>query len=289
LEYTLCAGDSVLVGGEWVNNPGIYIYELSSSKSCDSTVVAIVEPVEFGSPPEIELDCEEPLVLARLELSGEFTQQWSNGDTSPSTVYLEGDSAWVIVFQDVSCGKEYRFDLPSLPDFFELPGWEDTTALTGEPFWIDLGLDASEWQVQWSPSSYFSCDTCLRTRVIYDENASIELELTHSSGCVYNYLFSVRWEEQNHIYVPNSFSPNDDGANDFWEIFPADHVELILEAAIYNRWGGEMRRWENVTELRWNGRFLGEPMNPGVYVYYIRYLTRDGKERLLKGDLTLWR
>ena len=289
LEYTLCAGDSVEVTGEWLSKPGMYTYELSSSKSCDSTVVAIVEPVEFGSPPEIEVNCEEPLVLANLELTGNFTQQWSNGDTSSSTIYQGGDSAWVVVFRDASCGKEYRFGLPSLPDFFELPDWEDSTAFRGEPFLIDLGLDSTIWSARWAPSAYVSCDTCLRTRLIYDENASIELELTHSSGCVYNYLFSIRWEEQNHMYVPNSFSPNDDGANDFWELYAADHVDLILEAAIYNRWGGEMRRWKNVEEVKWNGRFSGEPMNPGVYVYYIRYITTDGKERLLKGDVTLWR
>lgn len=69
------------------------------------------------------------------------------------------------------------------------------------------------------------------------------------------------------IYIPNAFSPNGDGVNDEWQIYTASEVER-MELKIYDRWGS--RVYEEIsTEVSWDGRFRGEDLPVGVYVYQL--------------------
>ncbi len=289
LSYTLCEGDSIYVANEWITTPGSYSYFLTNQFGCDSLIRAHIEPVSLGTVPEVVIDCSSLEAIASISLDNGLSVEWSNGSMDAQTVYEQGDSAWAFVFLDLSCGKRYEFALPTLPDLTEAPEWIDSIVYRGEPFIIDLGLDSTVWSAQWNSESYFSCDTCLRTRLIYTEDAQIQLILTHSSGCQFEYLFNIFWRDQVDIYIPNSFSPNDDKNNDVWQIFARDHVDIFLEGAIYSRWGNEIRYWENTKEIVWDGTFMEEPLNPAVFVYYIKYRTRDGNIHLKKGDITLLR
>ena len=60
------------------------------------------------------------------------------------------------------------------------------------------------------------------------------LALLTNEGCVYEYFINV--EVIGQIYIPNIFSPNDDGNNDrFFAFMPDDVTAYTLE--IYDRWG----------------------------------------------------
>ena len=78
--------------------------------------------------------------------------------------------------------------------------------------------------------------------------------------------------------LPNYFSPNGDGINDFYIPFPYEFVEKI-NLHIYNRWGAVVFQTEN-PDINWDGkgRLTGEPCADGVY-YYIC----DVYERRLNG------
>ena len=94
------------------------------------------------------------------------------------------------------------------------------------------------------------------------------------------------------FYIPNVFSPNDDGINDVFQV-ATDLPEnvLAMEAKIFDRWGNQV--FGSVQDpFTWDGYFNGTPMNPAVYVYVIkiRYNTDAGeREEVFYGDVTLLR
>jgi gliding motility-associated-like protein len=88
------------------------------------------------------------------------------------------------------------------------------------------------------------------------------------------------------FFIPNAFSPNNDGLND---CFGIKNWGLISEfkLAVYNRWGNEIFYTTNPNEC-WNGTYKGVQQNPDNYVYYIKAVTLCGiVER--KGNLALIR
>ena len=94
----------------------------------------------------------------------------------------------------------------------------------------------------------------------------------------------------NTVYIPNVFSPNGDGINDFFEIFVNQQttVQQILKVEIIDRWGNLVYASEGVLP-KWDGRFKGELSNPAVFLYKIQLELNDGQTELLQGSLSLVR
>ncbi|HYG37557.1 MAG TPA: gliding motility-associated C-terminal domain-containing protein [Cytophagales bacterium] len=94
-------------------------------------------------------------------------------------------------------------------------------------------------------------------------------------NCITRDTVRVVDECENHIFVPNAFSPNGDTNNDFLE-FKGEPV-AFFDVSIFNRWG-QLIYHSNNKESGWNGRTMSnKEAPPGTYVYTIVY-------RSLKGD-----
>ena len=92
----------------------------------------------------------------------------------------------------------------------------------------------------------------------------------------------------NAVYIPNTFSPNGDGINDFFEIFLANQttVQQVLKVEIMDRWGNLVYLSKGITP-KWDGRLGGKLLNPGVFLYKIQLEFENGQIELLQGSFTL--
>ncbi|MCB0568831.1 MAG: gliding motility-associated C-terminal domain-containing protein [Phaeodactylibacter sp.] len=89
------------------------------------------------------------------------------------------------------------------------------------------------------------------------------------------------------IYIPNAFSPNDDGINDYFEPF-GPGIEL-QHLQIFNRWGGLLYD-EQAADANWDGLCNGEKAAPGVYAFVLEYFNRlEGKAEKATGAIILIR
>ncbi|MEJ7610801.1 MAG: gliding motility-associated C-terminal domain-containing protein [Ferruginibacter sp.] len=92
------------------------------------------------------------------------------------------------------------------------------------------------------------------------------------------------------VFIPNTFSPNGDGAND---VFFARGTGLftIKDARIFNRWGEEIYAKYNFSAndaaAGWNGTYKGQPALPDVYVYMFDILCENNTTLIYKGNITL--
>jgi len=95
------------------------------------------------------------------------------------------------------------------------------------------------------------------------------------------------------FYVPNAFSPNDDGKNDIFTIhFATDNfITNVKNVKIFNRWGALVFAKNNISPNStidlWDGVFKSKKMNVGVFIWVMEVELLDGRSELFSGDLSL--
>jgi gliding motility-associated-like protein len=88
-----------------------------------------------------------------------------------------------------------------------------------------------------------------------------------------------------YITVPNAFTPNGDGHNDY--LYPLNAWKATnLEFIIYNRYGQIVFRTNNWTN-KWDGRINGQMQSSGVFVWLLRYTLIDTGEKVFKRGTTV--
>ncbi|MEM6263328.1 MAG: gliding motility-associated C-terminal domain-containing protein [Bacteroidota bacterium] len=89
------------------------------------------------------------------------------------------------------------------------------------------------------------------------------------------------------VYLPNAFSPNNDGHNDWFLISPRTDI-VSYHLLIFNRWGEKLFDSQNPFP-GWDGTYKGASCPEGVYVYRLEYQGIDGVFRQKNGTITLIR
>jgi gliding motility-associated-like protein len=91
------------------------------------------------------------------------------------------------------------------------------------------------------------------------------------------------------VFIPNAFSPNDDGINDIF----IPHLDCRPDAfhmTVFDRWGGMVFESKNPDE-GWDGRIGGKLAPAGLYAFFIRFRTGgpDGQVAVERGAVSLLR
>jgi gliding motility-associated-like protein len=88
-------------------------------------------------------------------------------------------------------------------------------------------------------------------------------------------------------FLPNAFTPNDDGRNDLFGIDNPYVMTDFISLEVFDRWGNLVFFTEDPFQ-RWDGAFRGQALNPGVVLYKVRYRC-SGEEQVQSGTLTIIR
>lgn len=129
----------------------------------------------------------------------------------------------------------------------------------------ELDACATAEQYEWFPKENLSCTTCYITSAIVNSDANYYCIASNINGCKETCFYNIIAPFD--IFVPNAFTPNNDGIND---LFKVRGVNIEVQSCkIYNRLGNEM--YNGNLETGWNGMFKNEPVETGVYAYTIIY------------------
>lgn len=93
-----------------------------------------------------------------------------------------------------------------------------------------------------------------------------------------------------YIDIPNAFTPNGDGSNDYF--FPRQLLSKSVarfSMQIFNRWGQKIFETTKVNGRGWDGRFNNMEQPNGVYVYLIDVTYKNGRTEKYQGNVTLIR
>ncbi|MCE3280071.1 MAG: hypothetical protein K0S44_2262 [Bacteroidetes bacterium] len=139
----------------------------------------------------------------------------------------------------------------------------------------------------WFPLNGLSCSDCQDPDVSITNGQSYSVIVTDDRGCKDTTdMFVHVKEENNTVYVPNSFTPNGDGLNDEFKVQGKNIAEIQMN--IYQR-SGEMIFESSDMSKGWNGIYKTNLMNRETYVYTVRVVFEDGTDKSLKGYVTLVR
>lgn len=93
-----------------------------------------------------------------------------------------------------------------------------------------------------------------------------------------------------YIDIPNSFTPNGDGVNDYF--FPRQLLSKGMtnfSMKVFNRWGQIVFQTEQPDGRGWDGRFNDKDQPGGVYIYEIKGILKNGRQEQYTGNVTLLR
>jgi gliding motility-associated-like protein len=223
--------------------------------------------------------------------SNELTWTWSPNVASTSLA----DNLSVGVYQVTAALNQDCFSSVSIEIFnplqLEVNVMEPVVEFyTGEMAVVDASAfgGVGNYSYSWN----ISVDQDASAAWLLDSTAWVFVTVTDENGCTAeDSLLIIGVDRENlstEIFIPNSFSPNDDGLNDVF--YPVVNGGKIDQLSIFNRWGnlifngfGEAAQWYgNVNE----GEYYAED---GSYTFQVQYTDAAGGRKEVKGHVILLR
>ena len=282
--------------------PGAYVLEATvTNQGCTSTGSF---EVQFNYPPQSTTEVLGVSCFGICDGRIEVT----NGNPAGLTIIADGRSATgQPAILESMCAGEYNVQIVFSPECTV----NQNISITQPPP-VSASFEASDWIVPFADplvtltSTSENADSLLWTIVGIDSLTwsdtlwvlelpqepglyPIQLVASDTAGCTSFFEASVEVRDEFRVFVPNSFTPNDDGINDY--VVPSFTYEPVYYRwQIFNRYGDVVFESTDYREV-WMGehRDGGYYVPPGAYNYV---LTTRGVERDMqtwKGTLTLVR
>ena len=161
----------------------------------------------------------------------------------------------------------------------------DTTIFAGSDVTIDAGATCAT-SFSWNPTTDLDDSAILNPTATPNQTTIYYLNITNSNGCqaVDSITINVITEDDvdcAKLLLPNAFTPNNDQLNDRFGISNLFLIESMEYFEIYDRWGAKMWDTTNMTDT-WDGTFKGNAVNPGMYIYKVKYVC--GNNEYVKVD-----
>ncbi|UCS94789.1 gliding motility-associated C-terminal domain-containing protein [Echinicola marina] len=116
----------------------------------------------------------------------------------------------------------------------------------------------------------------------------VTLRVHNIYGCSSAFTNTIEVEDNSSsIKIPNAFSPNGDGLNDYF--MPKFKNISEFELSIFNTWGELIYHQNNADEKGWDGSYKGAILPPGNYVYKVQFSDLENKVFEEGGIFTLIR
>lgn len=139
-------------------------------------------------------------------------------------------------------------------------------------------------------SNYLWQDNSSGPNYTVQSEGTFWVEVADEYGCVGSDTVNLKEICPTKIYVPNAFSPNFDGTNDYFGVF--GFYIITMKLTVFDRWGGVLFESANPEE-HWDGTVKGEPAANGVYVWQLQVegYEEDGTifSEVQSGSVTLLR
>jgi gliding motility-associated-like protein len=211
--------------------------------------------------------------------SQSITIDWNNGITNGTVSVIENSASG-----SCASASSSLYTITFIPS--PIAGFDTITngPLNQLVAFIDTSNGATSWQwtfgngnssTQQNPSQNFNN---------VGEYEIVQI-VTNDFGCSDTAILTITIIEG--ILIPNVFSPNNDGVNDWFYIPNTGMKEFSIE--IFNRWGTKL--WETTApEIRWDGRTTaGVTVPDGTYFFILKAESLSGKDYSTTGNVTLVR
>ncbi|MFZ4425649.1 MAG: gliding motility-associated C-terminal domain-containing protein [Saprospiraceae bacterium] len=280
---------------------GTYRFSVKDGNNCVADSFLII-----NEPPELFiLDAQVTPLVCFGDNSGKIVFLGAGG-TPPFTYSIGGVSfkggnaftglsagPYVATVKDSrGCTAAQILNVPQ-PDLLQVDAGPDQLVDLGEEAVLRAVPSSFPVSYQWAPADLLNCSSCATPRSIPVKNTVFSVTVTDPQGCVAVDEVSVIVVKNRSLFIPNAFSPDSDGANDYFTIYGGAAARNIKILRIFDRWGELLFEAADIPPgsepLGWDGVFKGKALPAAVYTYYAEVEFIDGEVLLVKGDVTLMR
>ncbi|MFN3342489.1 MAG: gliding motility-associated C-terminal domain-containing protein [Flavobacteriales bacterium] len=266
----------------------IYFVSISGCSAYDTLILSLLE---F---PTVQITTSDTIILcsgqsATLQATGTGVLTWSNGVIGSTNVV--SNSGFYSVNASNACGTVTNGPVLVLVETVIAsisPG-----SLSGD---VPLAGNFIATNSPGASFTWISNTGGSGSGAVYSETFSdsgtfnVVLIATSPNGCIATdtvWVYAQELiEDSLYLFIPNVFSPNDDGQNDRFKILSYNYS--VLEIEIFNRWGVSLLLYD-AKQTDWDGEFLGREAAEGVYYYIVKAVSVSGKTQVYSGTITLIR
>lgn len=280
---TICVGAQYYLGSQLLENEGTYTENFDSSRGCDSTVILALtfvpeeEIVISATPFDPTCFAFTDGSIAVTELSGgygDLSFEIFDGQANMVSSNLPSGQYSIIASDRYSCEEELIVTLIQ-PEEVIVELGADTSVRLGQELLIIPFYSQAFDKVTWSSDGEFDCDGCADVSLLQFSSGYVTVNVTDENNCMDTDSLFLSVNEDNLILLPNIFSPNEDGINDFMTVnYFGKSLSSILQFSVYDRWGNQIYNIENTSiasgQSLWDGYSTSTPVPNGVYVYYLK-------------------
>ncbi|MGI8634594.1 MAG: PKD domain-containing protein, partial [Segetibacter sp.] len=271
---------------------------LTNCQKTDSVQVKVIQPFKI-TPSPADTICIGQSV--QLSVTGADKYDWSppaglsnatiaNPVANPgvTTLYTVTGHDYLNCFTDTATIPVIVYPVPVF-DIIET----NVTIAVGNSVAIKTksSNDVISWQ--WLPSTGLSCSNCAEPIATPANTIVYKAFAINEGGCRAEDQITVNvFCNNGNLFIPNSFSPNNDGSNDVF--FPRGKgISGVKSLQIFNRWGATVFQKTNFQindpSSGWDGTYNGSLAASDVFVYQIEVICETGQVFSFKGDLSLIR
>lgn len=300
---TLVAGMAIDNNYQWkpeqrLNNPQMRTPQLKATQSqlytvsykdfcytekTDSVFLAVkASNLSLGDDKQV---CENEIVELNPTLtpnSRNIAFKWSTGDTTtqlkPKT---SGQYSLTVVADGCSVTDSIKVAFNSLPKL-NLSTEPVYNCQANQPIQLNPQATGPGLQYLWSPGASREPILMATMPGLYS------VRITNSMSCsAIQQFFILSNCPSTLVFVPEAFTPNGDGVNDFltWK----GEIDLDINMKVFDRWG-EIIFKSTASVPYWDGTYKGQPCPSAIYTWRLDYRSRLGgnqPESIMQGKVLL--
>ena len=303
---------------------GLYVLTTTDSEGC-----IVFDSATVVNPQEFTVSSMSENVTCVSNSNGSVSVETQGGNAPfeyQLNGFLQTDSVFsnlseghytVFVIDNNNCTANTSFDIGSVSTAVaELEGagndlvyvTDNLYIVRGEDVTLNVNIlnDAGNTIVgyNWIPSEL---DSIQSPTFSPNDNITVIVEVLediNGSVCSLFDTLEINVSQEYLVFIPTAFSPNNEGVNNFFEMNVLGAKNLNVQ--IFNRWGelvfennnqGNGPNKPNDPSLldgtnprgAWDGKYKGEDVPTGSYVYKIEVTNFDDSIKILKGSITVIR
>lgn len=214
-----------------------------------------------------------------------YTYQWSNGQTTPIIANLTPGTYTCTITDSAGCTYQTTVIVTCVTSL-NVDAGVDVQITQGDQTILN-GTGGQTYN--WSPATGLSCTNCPNPVASPMQTTTYVLTVSDSLGCTQTDTVTVFVEVLcGQVFVPNAFSPNEDGQNDVLYCRVDPVCVTAFEFVVFNRWGEVVFRTEDPT-LGWDGIHRGVKCETAVFTWMAKGTFVDGSPLEASGNVSLIR
>lgn len=262
--------------------------------------------VEVKQPVHITVSNPDTLCLGEtttLKATGAQLYQWTPSlylsDATSATPILQPAKDTTLIYNVVGSDDKQCFsDTASVAiKVYPVPQMqveEETISLNvGNSVQLKATYSSDVTSWRWTPPKYLDNPTSPTPVATPNESITYTVVAANGGSCIARSQIAITVLcNGSNIFIPNTFSPNNDGMNDVF--YPRGKGLFgIRNMKIFNRWGQVVYERSgfvpNDATAAWDGNFKGKPASSDVYVYILEIVCNNSVVIPVKGNVTLLR